>query len=236
MCGRFTLTCNDPEILAQKLGIDPQLLRSNGYQPRYNIAPRQLHWIVRINQGKRELLPARWGLVNEWAADDSGATHKINARAETVAELPSYRSAFLSRRCIVPADGFFEWSGPKDKRVPHWFHRADQDLLLFAGLYEVWHPEPGLFESTFTIITTPANADCASVHDRMPAILEGKVSDQWLDCSEIPSDQHRALLVPAPNNVLVENRVSRRLNFVGNDDPDSIIREDSLFDWMKQGK
>ena len=146
----------------------------------------------------RELLPAKWGLVNSWAKDAKRAAAQINARAETLESRPAFKSAFAERRCVVPADGFFEWTGPKTARQPLWFHRPDGGLLLFAGLYEYWQPTPGEWERTFTIVTTEANKLMEPVHDRMPVILADDAVDAWLlpasrrtprSCSE--------LLVPA---------------------------------------
>ena len=151
MCARFTLTYSRTQ-LAEALAIAEAVL--SGYEPAYNIAPTEAHWIVREKYEEREVLPARWGLVNSWAKDRKSAYKQINARAETVDTLPAFREAFKERRCIVPADGFIEWTGPNESRQPLWFHRDDGGLLLFAGLYESWQPSPNQWERTFTIITT----------------------------------------------------------------------------------
>ena len=157
MCGRFTLTTDDREWLAGPLGVPPAQLPAD-YRPRYNIAPTDPHWVVVSRREDRELLPAKWGLVNFGSSDASRAARQINARAETVDRRPAFRTAFRQRRCVVPADGFFEWIGPKDARQPVWFHRPDGGLILFAGLRESWQPEPDQWQRTFTILTTEPNS------------------------------------------------------------------------------
>lgn len=217
MCGRFTLTRKDSETLAIELGVPVESLLD--YRPRYNVAPTDPHWIVRMQYEDRELLPARWGLVNSWAKDRKRAVQQINARRETLDKQPAFRDAFRRRRCVVPADGFFEWLGSKAARQPIWFHRPDNGLLLFAGLYESWRPEPSQWERTFTIITTDPNAVVEPVHDRMPVILLDEQVDAWLHAREDDLDALRGLLAPAPDDLLVATPVSPRANSVKNDDP-----------------
>ena len=216
MCGRFTLTRREAESLAAELGVPVESLPD--YRPRYNIAPTDAHWIVRMKYEDRELLPARWGLINSWAKDGKRAAQQINARAETVSTRSAFKEAFSKRRCVVPADGFFEWVGAKGARRPIWFHRADGGLILFAGLYESWRPQPDVWQRTFTIITTDPNQVVESVHNRMPVILpEGKV-DEWLYTGHVEADALQALLSPAADDVLVATPVSDRANSVKNDD------------------
>jgi putative SOS response-associated peptidase YedK len=217
MCGRFTLTRRDSQQLALELGVSADALA--GYRPRYNIAPTDQHWIVRAKYEDRELLPAMWGLVNSWAKDKKRAAQQINARAETLESRPGFKDAFRKRRCVVPADGFFEWVGTKNTRQPIWFHRPDSGLLLFAGLYESWQPKPGEWERTFTIVTTDANEIVGRVHDRMPVILSDEKADAWM----LPSGDVGSLqrfLVPSPDKLLIATAVSPRANSVKNDDPD----------------
>ena len=217
MCGRYTLTYRQAEQLALELGVPIEQLAD--YEPRYNIAPTDPHWIVRMKYEDRELLPARWGLVNSWAKDRKRAAQQINARAETLASRPAFKEAFSKRRCVVPADGFFEWVGPKGDRKPIWFHRPDGGLILFAGLYESWRPEPDGWERTFTIITTDANQVVERVHDRMPVILPEEQVDEWLYSENGDREALRALLVPARAELLIATPVSPRANSVKNDDP-----------------
>ncbi len=136
MCGRFTITRRDGNSLAAELGVPADSFAD--YRPRYNVAPMQNHFIVRIKYENREVVPARWGLVKSGAKDAGMAAKCINARSETVETRAAFRDAFHKRRCVVPADGFFEWTGPKTARRPAWFHREDGRLVLFAGLYEAW--------------------------------------------------------------------------------------------------
>ena len=215
MCGRFTLTEQDPAQLALELGVEVKVLA--GYRPRYNIAPTDPHWIVRVKYEDRELLPAKWGLVNSWAKDAKRAASQINARSETLESRPAFKTAFAERRCVVPADGFFEWTGPKTVRQPLWFHRPDGGLLLFAGLYEYWQPTPGQWERTFTIITTDANKLMEPIHDRMPVILVDDAVDAWLLPRQGVTDLG-SLLVPASEDTLVATFVSTRASSVKNDD------------------
>jgi putative SOS response-associated peptidase YedK len=222
MCGRFTLTRRDRAELAYELGVPLESLPADVYKPRYNIAPTDPHWIVRVRYEDRELHPARWGLINSWAKDARRAALQINARAETLANLPPFRDAFRRRRCVVPADGFFEWTGAKEARQPLWFHHPHGDLLLFAGLYETWEPEPGQRQRTFTIVTTRANSLMAPVHDRMPVILEGGAVDAWLNPRDEDVEKLAFLLEPARDGLLTATPVSQRANSVKNDDPSCI--------------
>src|SRR3989304_4923131 len=217
MCGRFTLSRRDGEQLAAELGVSPDGLQD--YRPRYNIAPTDQHWIVRIKYEDRELLPAKWGLVNFWAKDAKRAAQQINARAETLESRPAFKEAFRARRCVVPADGFFEWGGPKNARQPIWFHRPDGALLLFAGLYEYWQPEQGVWQRAFTIVTTDANGVVGHVHDRRPVILPEDAVDGWRGPREADLDKFSGLLVPAPDGLLEATPVPPRANSVKNDDP-----------------
>jgi putative SOS response-associated peptidase YedK len=167
---------------------------------------------------EREVLPAKWGLVNSWAKDAKRAAAQINARAETLATSGSFRDAFTKRRCLVPADGFFEWVGAGNDRRPIWFHRPDGRLFLFAGLYESWKATPDDWQRTFTIITTTPNQLVAPVHNRMPVILEDDAVDRWLDPREEDHEVLKAMLKPPPDELLVATAVSQRVNSVKNDD------------------
>lgn len=215
MCGRFTLSVEGREELAAAIGVPVEQV-PDSWNARYNIAPMQRHFVVRQEREDRDLLVARWGLVNHWAKDNKRAGRQINARAETVAERPAYRQAFTARRCVIPADGFYEWSGPRQARQPHWFHPHDGGLLLFAGLYESWQREPEEREETFTIITTEANALVEPIHDRMPVILSDDVADEWL-FEGTPAERLHALLRPAPDDLLTVRDISPLVNSVKNE-------------------
>lgn len=217
MCGRYTLAMTYEE-LAEELGvgIDPAL--AEAYQPRYNIAPTTGNLVLREHADRLELMPARFGLVNFWAKDLSGAAKQINARAETLREKPSFRDAFEQRRCIVPADGFYEWqqSGPMSK-TPFWFHPSEGKLLRFAGIYETWKDKAtGHKLRTFAIVTTAANDVVGAVHDRMPVLIAAGDARVWL--TGAPDDAY-ALLRPAPNEALAVQRASSRVGNVKNDEP-----------------
>jgi putative SOS response-associated peptidase YedK len=218
MCGRFTLTYRERERLAEELGVPVEQVPHAEYRPRYNIAPTDPHYIVRLRLEDRELLPARWGLVNSWAKDGRRAAKQINARAETIASSGAFKEAFANRRCIVPADGFFEWTGTGADRRPIWFHRPDGKLIYFAGLYESWRPLPEQRQRTFTIITTKPNELLSRVHDRMPVILDDCITDDWLDARQ-DTEALSKLLAPAPESLLIGTPVSQRVNSVKNDDP-----------------
>ena len=222
MCGRFTLTRQDAIELATELGIPVDSLPN--YGPRYNIAPTDEHWIIRTKYEQREVLPALWGLINSWAKDRKRAASQINARVETLETRGAFKEAFRKRRCLVPADGFFEWTGPKKARRPVWFHNPDGRLLFFAGLYASWQPEPDIWERTFTIVTTDANAVVAEIHDRMPVILPTEQAEEWMDARVTDPDKLRTLLVPATDDLLIGTPVSDRANSVKNDDP-SVLQE-----------
>ena len=215
MCGRFTLSVEDRGEVAAALGIPVEQV-PDSWIARYNIAPMQRHFVVRQDRDDRDPVVARWGLVNHWAKDNKRASRQINARAETVAERPAYRQAFSARRCVVPADGFYEWSGPKGSRQPHWVHAREGGLLLFAGLYESWEREPDERETTFTIITTEANALMEPIHDRMPVILADDAADEWL-FEGTGAERLQALLRPALDEVLAVRDASPLVNSVKNE-------------------
>lgn len=223
MCGRFTLTATEADAIAEGLGVPVETLAF--YRPRYNIAPTNEHFVLRMEHEEREVLRARWGLVNSWAKDASAAGRQINARAETVDTRPAFRNAFRHRRCAIPADGFFEWTGPKEQRRPIWYHRPGGQLLLFAGLYEFWNPGPDGREATFTIITTNANRLVSEVHDRMPVILSPEALDEWIDPAQEDAALLKGLLAPAPEGLLAARRVSPLLNSTRNDAPGLLAEE-----------
>jgi putative SOS response-associated peptidase YedK len=173
MCGRF-YDIHDLDDITSRFRVDRP--RDLSLPLRYNVAPTQSVPVIRIENEKRELTLMRWGLIPHWAADEKIGYKMINARAETVAEKPSYRKAYESRRLIVPASGFYEWKRDGTHKQPFAIHRPDDEPLAFAGLWETWHDT-----ETFTIITTAANATMRQIHDRMPLILDPSDFDRWLD-------------------------------------------------------
>lgn len=215
MCGRFTLTVERFVTVATSLGATIAEDSLSDYRPRYNIAPGNQHWVLRSQAAGREIVPATWGLINHWAKDPKIGWRQINARAETLARKPAFREAFRERRCVVIADGFYEWRGPRSAREPLWFHAPDRGLLLFAGLYESWrNPDTAERRRTFTIITTAANEVVAPVHDRMPAVLLPADIDTWLT-----GEQPQSVLRPVSPAALAQAPASTRVNSVANDDP-----------------
>lgn len=186
---------------------------------RYNIAPTQDVPIVRLEKegGGRELVTVRWGLVPFWAKDLAVGYKMINARAETVSEKPAFRRAFRQRRCLVVADGFYEWKKAEGTRQPYFITVAGDRLFAFAGLWERWTSPEGERIDSCTIIVTEANAMLRPIHDRMPVILDAECFDEWLDTGR-PIETAKALLKPYAGEMTLFP-VSRRVNSVRNDDP-----------------
>lgn len=217
MCGRFTLRTASSEV-ARQLG----LLDVPELTPRYNIAPTQSAAVVRHAAGApsgRELVWLRWGLVPRWAKDASIGSKMINARAETVAEKPSYRTALRRRRCLVPADGFYEWqkhAGTRQKQ-PYHIARADGGVFALAGLWERWDQGAQPLE-TFTIITTEANELMRPLHARMPVILPPEAYAAWLDPAVDDPARLAALLRPWAGEDYRATPVSTRVNSPSHDD------------------
>ena len=219
MCGRFTLTWEEWRQVAGALGVENEGEAAASYRPRFNIAPTDEHFIITSEFERRKARRARWGLVNRWAKNNSRASQCINAKAETLEQRTTFSEAFRQRRCIVPADGFFEWTGPKAKRQPLWIHPRDGALMLFAGLYESWYPERNQPEVTFTIVTCAANAVIGEIHDRMPVVLDEQAAEDWMNPREQDPPSLKRLLAPARADVLVMRPASLLVNSVKNDNP-----------------
>jgi putative SOS response-associated peptidase YedK len=218
MCGRFTLTERDGKLVEARLGLtDGALAAIGGYAPRYNLAPTQDHFVLVTNYENRAAMRARWGLVPYWSSDTSRASQAINAKSETIDSTRTFREAFQKRRCVVPADGFYEWTGPRTARQPMWIKRRDGQLLLFAGLYEQWKPAVGDMLTTFTILTCAANTTMTPVHNRMPVILSDRDADDWMNPREANPLALKRMLVPAPENLLEMRPVSPLVNDVRNE-------------------
>ncbi len=180
MCGRYSLTAS-AETLAEHF----QMLRQIRFQPSYNIAPSQkILNIVALNDGSHKTVNLFWGLVPSWAKDNKNSSHLINARMETIREKPSFRSAFKHRRCLIPADGFYEWERRNGKQAFH-IHRDDRQLFAFAGLWEQWQHDTETLYSC-TIITTAASALMQPIHERMPVIITPEHYHHWLDKTTNP--------------------------------------------------
>lgn len=235
MCGRFTLVVPSADELGEALGVDTrapsfQAVR-DAYRPRYNIAPTDPHWVLRMKDGVRELMGASFGLVPRWAKSTADRAKAINARSETIASMPKFRDAFARRRCVVAADGFLEWRTIEGAKRPLWFTPRKGGLLPMAGIYEKWTAPDGSTLRTFSIVTTAANDFMRGVHDRMPVILADDDVETWISgpysnedgSAPAVTDEVRALLRPAPDDALLMTPVSSRVNSVRNDDPACLL-------------
>lgn len=219
MCGRYA-QFTPPGAIAELFGATLDIA---DLIPRYNAAPMQ--WLPVIRQrpsGERVLQILRWGLLPSWAKDETIANRLINARAETLAEKPSFRSAYRKRRCIVPADGFYEWAKRPDGKQPYYIHAPDGSILAFAGLWERWtRPADEEVIDSFTIVTTAANDLMRPLHDRMPVILAPEAVASWLDPASEP-DALSDLLGPCPDELLALHPVTRAVGNVRNEGRDLI--------------
>lgn len=230
MCGRY-VQVSSPELLAERFHVDevdvPERVEAD-----YNVAPRkQVLSVVQRAPEARVLEEMRWGLIPAWAKDPKIGDRLINARAESLAEKPAFRQAFRHQRCILPADGFYEWQvvpGRKQKQ-PMFVHRRDGEPLAFAALWEVWRdrdtPDAPWIRSC-VVITTRANATLAPVHDRMPVILAESAWDTWLDPTVDDPAVLAGLLVPAPDEMIELWPVSTRVNSVRNSGAELVVRAD----------
>lgn len=237
MCGRFTLKTPNPR-LRDLFGLHDL----PHFVPRFNIAPTQSIPAIRAMDAAvvlREAVMLRWGLIPFWAKDMAIGNTMINARAETVAEKPAFRQAFSKRRCLIPADGFFEWEKlANGRKQPWWIRMADEEPFAMAGLWEIWSPRHTSVASdadspasgnvqSCTILTITANADMQTIHDRMPVILPVDAWDAWLNPSSDKSTL-QSLLLPFENGRLIRSRVSTIVNRPIVDSPECIepITED----------
>ena len=223
MCGRYRLA-RKKEILAEVFDAGDDV----DWSPRYNIAPSQSVPVVRQDATRpvRSFSLIRWGLIPFWAKDAKAGYKMINARAETIADKPAFREPFQSRRCLIPADGFYEWAQYSKGKSPFCFTLVNDSVFAFAGIWDRWiNPERELVE-TCSIITTSANALVSAIHDRMPVILERENYDIWLDPGFRKVEPLLDLLMPYRTDSMRQQRVSTRVNSVQNDDP-ACAEEDS---------
>jgi putative SOS response-associated peptidase YedK len=223
MCGRFTLTS---EISALQetfpwLNIPPEIA------PRYNIAPTQAVAVV-ANDGKNQLDFYNWGLIPSWAKDPEIGNRMINARAETLAEKPSFKAAFRRRRCLILADGFYEWQKQESSKakIPMYIRLASHEPFAFAGLWELWNSKDGSQILSCTIITTEPNELMQSIHNRMPVILPAEAYPTWLESGELSLEGLTPLLKPYPAEQMVAYPVSTLVNSPANDLPQVILPVD----------
>ena len=219
MCGRFVLA-SPLSLIAETFSVGMTGVGVD-LRPRYNIAPGQ-DVVAVVFEGENRLTQFRWGLVPSWAKDPSIGARMINARAETVAEKPSFRAAFEKRRCLIAADGFYEWRREGQRKIPVYICRKSRKPFGFAGLYETWTSPEGREVRTCTIITTEANELLRRVHDRMPVILPPESQALWLDPAMKDKPRLLALLGPYPADRMTAHDVSPRVNSPLHDDPENI--------------
>ena len=219
MCGRYTVT-SAPEAIRALFGYPEQ----PNFPPRYNVAPTQPIAIVRLVDGQRQFALVRWGLLPSWVKDPKDFSLLVNARGESLAEKPAFRAALKYRRCLIPADGFYEWKATGPRKQPYYVHANSGQPLAFAGLWEAWTGPNGEELETAVIVTTRANRTLASIHDRMPVIVPPEAFDLWLDCMNVDAITASALIAPAPDDLLEAYEISTAVNRTANDNPQLVER------------
>ena len=215
MCGRYAIT-TAPEAMRRLFGY-PEM---PNFPPRYNVAPTQPIPIVRMVEGKREFALVRWGLLPSWVKDPKIFTLLINARGETVNDKPAFRNAMKRRRCLIPADGFYEWKRDGAVKRPYFIRLKGGEPFAFAGLWETWTGPNGEEMDTAAIVTTDANSVLAPIHNRMPVILTPDAYEMWLDSANVEAKTAAALIAPAQNELFEAFEISPLVNRVANDGPD----------------
>jgi putative SOS response-associated peptidase YedK len=218
MCGRFVIT-SPPAALREIFGY----IEQPNFPPRHNIAPTQPIPVVVLENGIRHFRLMRWGLLPAWVKDPRTFTLLINARAETVSEKPAFKNAMKRRRCLIPADGYYEWQASERRKRPHFIHRRDGRPLGFAGLTETWIGPNGEELDTVAIVTAPANADLAVLHHRVPVTIAAVDFERWLDCRACEAEAATALLMAPAEGEFVWHEISTRVNRVANDDAQLIL-------------
>jgi putative SOS response-associated peptidase YedK len=218
MCGRFVIT-SPPAALRLIFGYVEQ----PNFPPRHNIAPTQPIPVVIIENGVRHFRLMRWGLLPAWVKDPRSFTLLINARSETVLEKPAFKNAMKRRRCLIPADGYYEWQASEGRKRPHFIHRRDGGVIGLAGLAETWIGPNGEELDTVAIVTAPSSADLAVLHHRVPVTIASGDFDRWLDCSAHDAEEAMALLGAPAISEFAWHEVSTRVNRVANDDAQLIL-------------
>jgi putative SOS response-associated peptidase YedK len=233
VCGRYSVARPDSDVAKE---FDVDAIVGEEPAPSWNVAPTQIARVIveRVPRdsddeaAQRTLRNARWGLIPSWAKDVKIGNRLINARSETVTEKPAFKAAAARRRCLVPADGYYEWEKVDGKKVPHFLHNAE-DLLAFAGLYELW-PDPNRDKDdpdrwlwSYTILTSPASDTLGHIHDRSPVVIPpGELRGRWLDPSLTEPDQVRELLASIPETRLRPREVSTAVNSPDNNGPELV--------------
>ncbi len=223
MCGRYRLS-RRKQILEERFEVLPD--DAEDWAARYNIAPTQNVPVIRQHpkEPRRVMTQMRWGLVPVWVKDLADSARRINARSETAGTLPAFRDALKFRRCLVPADGFYEWQRARGTKQPYCFEVNDGELFAFAGLWERWKDPTGTWLRSFSILTTTPNAITSAVHDRMPVILDRGDYDLWLDPAMTNVEELAALFKSFPADLMQSYPVSSRVNQVANDDAECAAR------------
>jgi putative SOS response-associated peptidase YedK len=223
MCGRYTLTSQEGLVEDMQLAIGEPETPSEWWRPRFNVAPTQPAPIVPNRDGPRRIELARWGLLPPWSKSLSEGAKKINARSETAADRAAFKDALAKRRCLVPADGFFEWADAVAKsgrpKIPFWIHPSPRHPIAFAGIWERWKSPDQIWVISFSILTTAANQLVAPLHDRMPVVLPRAAYDRWLDPAAIDPHAFADLLVPAPTGGWSVDEVTPKINKPDFDEP-----------------
>ena len=218
MCGRFVIT-SPPAALRQIFGY----IEQPNFPPRHNIAPTQPVPVVIVENGTRHFRLMRWGLLPAWVKDVRNFTLLINARSETITEKPAFKNAIRRRRCLVPADGYYEWQAAGNRKRPHFIQRRDGAPMGLAALAETWMGPNGEELDTVAIVTTAASADLAVLHHRMPVTIEVEAFARWLDCSDDNAESVMALMAPPREGQFAWHEVSTRVNAVANDDAQLVL-------------
>ena len=214
MCGRYCIS-TAPEAIRALFRYREQ----PNFPARYNIAPTQPVPIVRFVDGERHFALVRWGLIPGWVRDPKGFALLINARGDSVLDKPAFRHAMRRRRCLFPADGFYEWRTEGERKRPFFAHPTKPGPIAFAGLWETWMGPNGEEMETAAIVTTEANKTMASVHPRAPVIVPEAAFDLWLDCARVDAITAAALVAPAPEGTMAVREISPAVNKVANDSP-----------------
>jgi putative SOS response-associated peptidase YedK len=227
VCGRFSIT-GDLDFYAEYFGVDEVL--TEPLEKSWNVAPTDPVYVIAEREGRRQLGSMRWGLVPHWSPDSR--TIHINARSETVATSAAFRESFAKRRCLIPADGFYEWEPPEVGRTPHWIYRADGHPMAFAGIWASRRdPDTDEWHRTCSIVTTSAEGVIEAIHDRMPVSLDPVAWPTWLDRGITDPEAALAVLHPIDPELIMEHAVSKLVNNVRNDGPGLIdlIEPETLF-------
>ena len=218
MCGRFVIT-SAPEALRRIFGY----LEQPNFPPRHNIAPTQPVPVVIVENGARHFRLMRWGLIPSWVKDPRQFALLINARSETVIEKPAFKNAIRRRRCLIPADGYYEWQAADGRKRPFFIYRRDRQPFGLAAIAESWMGPNGEELDTVAIVTSAASRELSVLHPRVPVAIAPDDFARWLDCSEDSAAPVMALMVPPRDGAFAWHEVSMRVNHADNDDPQLLL-------------